>query len=67
MPDDGTHIADKDDDECRYKFGLDPIWRISTNEVHFTNSLKMKISVIIGILHMIFGLLLKGSNTLYFR
>lgn len=43
------------------------MWRISDNEVAFTNSLKMKMSVIIGITHMLFGLLLKGLNTLHFR
>lgn len=66
LPDDGTNMADQRD-ECRYHFGLDPIWRISSNEVHFTNSLKMKLSVILGILHMLFGLILKGLNTLHFR
>ncbi len=59
-------MADQRED-CRYRVGLDPIWRIASNEVHFTNSLKMKLSVILGILHMLFGLLLKGLNTLHFR
>ena len=55
------------DYDCRYRLGLDPIWSISQNELAFTNSLKMKISVIVGITHMLFGLLLKGLNTLHFR
>lgn len=31
------------------------------------NSYKMKLSVIIGVIHMIFGVLMKGVNTLYFK
>ena len=55
-------IADKDYDECVYPFGLDPIWSISTNHLHFTNSLKMKASVILGINQMLLGLLIKAYN-----
>ncbi|RHZ04210.1 hypothetical protein DYB31_004651 [Aphanomyces astaci] len=50
-----------------YGFGLDPIWKTSENELLFFNSFKMKLSVILGITQMGFGILLKGWNTLYFK
>ena len=50
-----------------YPFGLDPIWKISSNEILFGNSLKMKISVTFGVLHMILGVCFKGANKIYFR
>lgn len=50
-----------------YPFGLDPIWKISSNEILFGNSLKMKISVTFGVLHMILGVCFKGANKIFFR
>ncbi|KAF1313378.1 Vacuolar proton translocating atpase a subunit, partial [Globisporangium splendens] len=50
-----------------YGFGLDPIWKTSENELLFFNSFKMKLSVIIGIFQMTFGICLKGMNALYFK
>merc|ERR1711871_480587 len=50
-----------------YPFGLDPVWKITTNELQFSNSYKMKISVIIGITQMTLGVILKGANAVYFR
>lgn len=50
-----------------YRFGVDPAWKISGNELLFYNSMKMKMSVILGICQMIFGVCLKGTNALYFR
>ena len=41
---------------CVYKFGVDPIWYISVQEILVLNSLKMKIAVIIGVAHMTLGL-----------
>jgi V-type H+-transporting ATPase subunit a len=31
------------------------------------NSYKMKLAVIIGVLHMCFGILMKGANSVYFK
>ena len=53
------------DKECKYKFGLDPVWMISNNELAFINSLKMKFSVIIGVFQMTLGIVLKGINSIY--
>lgn len=51
---------------CVYPFGMDPKWQMSTNELSFHNSVKMKLAVIIGVFHMLFGIVLKGMNCLYF-
>jgi V-type H+-transporting ATPase subunit a len=49
-----------------YPFGLDPIWHVSSNELLFFNSFKMKLSVIFGIFQMFAGTCLKGANAIYF-
>ena len=52
---------------CVYPLGLEPKWYSAVNELSFLNSFKMKMSVIIGVLQMILGLLLKELNRLFFR
>ena len=52
---------------CIYPIGIDPKWYSASNELAFLNSFKMKMSVIIGILQMILGLILKGINDIYFQ
>ena len=49
-----------------YPFGLDPIWHVSSNELLFFNSFKMKLSVVFGIIQMFAGTCLKGANAIYF-
>jgi V-type H+-transporting ATPase subunit a len=53
--------------DCVYYFGVDPAWGVSTNSLTFVNSLKMKISVIIAIVHMTLGICCKAANSIYFR
>jgi V-type H+-transporting ATPase subunit a len=50
-----------------YPFGLDPTWHGSDNLLVFTNSLKMKMSIILGVLHMSFALCLNIPNAFYFK
>jgi V-type H+-transporting ATPase subunit a len=51
---------------CVYPFGLDPKWYSASNELQFFNSLKMKFAVIIGVIQMLFGIVLRGMNSLHF-
>mmetsp|Transcript_66010 Transcript_66010/g.148341 ORF Transcript_66010/g.148341 Transcript_66010/m.148341 type:complete len:811 (+) Transcript_66010:104-2536(+) len=48
-----------------YPFGLDWAWENSSNELLFVNSLKMKLSVLFGVLQMVVGVLLRWSNAFY--
>ena len=57
----------KKKDKCNFPFGMDPKWFVAENELAFINSFKMKFSVIIGVIHMMLGVFLKGLNDNYYK
>jgi len=62
-----TQLGEFGSDESVYIFGLDPAWKVSSNELLFFNSFKMKLSVVLGIIQMFSGTCLKGMNAIYFK
>ncbi|EEF49468.1 V-type proton ATPase subunit a3 [Ricinus communis] len=50
-----------------YPFGVDPVWHGTRSELPFLNSLKMKMSILIGVAQMNLGIILSYFNALYFR
>jgi len=50
-----------------YPWGIDYEWYNKRNELFFLNSLKMKLSVILGVTQMTFGVCLSACNHIYFK
>ncbi|XP_018350535.1 PREDICTED: V-type proton ATPase 116 kDa subunit a [Trachymyrmex septentrionalis] len=50
-----------------YPLGLDPVWSLAENKIVFQNSFKMKVSIIFGVAHMIFGVCMNVVNMMYFK
>ncbi|XP_063911506.1 V-type proton ATPase 116 kDa subunit a 1-like isoform X3 [Zophobas morio] len=50
-----------------YPIGMDPVWQLAKNKIIFQNSFKMKISIILGIIHMLFGVSMSLFNYTYFK
>jgi V-type H+-transporting ATPase subunit a len=50
-----------------YPFGLDPAWAGADNELLFVNSMKMKLSVLIGVCQMFLGVCLRFTNAVKFK
>ncbi|MBA0579799.1 hypothetical protein Gorai_022044, partial [Gossypium raimondii] len=49
-----------------YPFGVDPAWHGTRSELPFLNSLKMKMSILLGVAQMNLGILLSYSNATFF-
>lgn len=54
-------------ENCVYPFGFDPAWWLSTQQLVITNSVKMKMAVIMAFFHMSMGMICKGLNAIYFK
>lgn len=50
-----------------YPFGVDPMWKGAANELDYYNSLKMKMSVLLGVIQMLLGIVLSFFNGLHFK
>lgn len=50
-----------------YPFGVDPIWHGTKSELPFLNSMKMKMSIVLGVTHMNLGIVMSLYNNLYFK
>lgn len=50
-----------------YPLGVDPIWHGTKAELPFFNSMKMKMSILLGVCHMNLGIIMSLFNNLYFR
>ncbi|GMI83579.1 vacuolar proton ATPase A3 [Hibiscus trionum] len=49
-----------------YPFGVDPAWHGSRSELPFLNSLKMKMSILLGVAQMNLGIILSYFNATFF-
>ncbi|KAL8225755.1 hypothetical protein R6Q57_018312 [Mikania cordata] len=50
-----------------YPFGVDPIWHGTRSELPFLNSLKMKMSILLGVAQMNLGIFLSYFNAKFFQ
>jgi len=50
-----------------YAFGSDPIWHGTLTDIQFFNSMKMKLSIVFGVLHMSYGIVISLFNAIHFK
>lgn len=63
----GTQITAKLKGDYRYPFGLDWMWHGTDNDLLFSNSYKMKMSIILGWAHMTYSLCFSYINARHFK
>lgn len=63
----GTQISAKLKGDYRYPFGLDWMWHGTDNDLLFSNSFKMKMSIILGWAHMTYSLCFSYINARHFK
>ena len=59
---DFTLTPNEDYVQTPYPMGMDPGWILAENKIIFLNSYKMKLSIIFGVVHMIFGVCMSVVN-----
>lgn len=59
-------VATRPNPNYVYPIGIDPSWYMAGNALNFLNSYKMKMAIVLGIIHMTFGLLVNAHNLLHF-
>jgi len=53
--------------QATYGFGADPVWHGTRTELPFFNSVKMKMSVIMGVIQMLLGIMMSYINHIHFQ
>jgi len=66
LPGDGSSVAAVSTGTV-YKFGMDWMWHGAENNLRFMNSYKMKLSVILGYVHMLYSYMFALANDVYFH
>ncbi|KAF3426302.1 hypothetical protein E2986_13346 [Frieseomelitta varia] len=64
---DFTLTPNEDYVQTPYPMGMDPGWILAENKIIFLNSYKMKLSIIFGVVHMIFGVCMSVVNITNFK
>ena len=64
---DGNWYSRSKGNDYVYYVGVDPIWKSSGNELYFYNSFKMKLSILVGVIHMTCGIVISCVNHFHYK